>query len=338
MTTTWMRNAVLIIALCEVLAAAIASAGHGASAESERVCAACGQVIREAYFETGGKFYHSRCFTCAQCGKPIEGPFTVFKGKNYHTPCFEDHVALRCAVCGGIVQGQYLLDYWGNAYHPRHKDDVLQCDFCQRFIVGPLTNDMKRLRDGRSLCSICAPSSVTNMREASAILLGAADKLRSVGIDVDPGRVELKLVGDEELARIAGSRSNDTKGFTDYWVSKSLFGKVNGETIKVYLLYGMPRIQMASTAAHELMHVWQFQKGRLDQDAAVSEGSCNLASYIVLRKMGGPEAEFVIDGMIRDPDPVYGEGFRRVKAYTEENGVAPWLRLLKGKNPDFTLK
>jgi hypothetical protein len=331
------KDPILALALCAVLGAALPSALQSASAETARVCAACGQVIREAYFETGGKFYHSRCFRCEYCKKPIEGAFTVYRAKNYHTPCFDNNIALRCAVCGGIVQGQYLLDYWGNAYHPRHKNDVLQCDFCQRFIVGPLMNEMKRFDDGRSLCSICAASSVTSIREARAILLDAADKLRSVGVDVDPDRVELSLVGDEELARIAGSRSNDTKGFTDYWVSKSLFGKVNGETIKVYLLYGMPRVQLASTAAHELMHVWQFRKGRLDQDAAVSEGSCNLASYIVLRKIGGLETEFVIDGMIRDPDPVYGEGFRRAKAYTEEKGIAPWLRLLKQKNPDFTL-
>jgi hypothetical protein len=333
-----MEKTALIIALLAAIAASAPLKAGGEPADPDRVCAACGQVIRESYFETGGKVYHARCFTCARCGKPIEGEFTVFKGKNYHTPCFENHVALRCAVCGGIVQGQYLLDYWGNAYHPRHKNDVIQCDFCQRFIVGSLTEGMKRLRDGRALCSICAPGSVTNVRDARAILVDAADKLRSVGIDVDCDRVELALVGGDELARIAGNRSNDTKGFTDYWVSKSLFGKVNGETVKVYLLYGMPRVQMASTAAHELMHVWQFRKGRLDQDAAISEGSCNLASYLVLRKLGGQEAEFVIDGMIRDPDPVYGDGFRLVKAYTEEKGISPWLRLLREKNPDLTLE
>ena len=330
-----MKRVVLLLALFTALAAALPEDAQNADAPPDRMCAVCRQPIREAYFETGGRYYHSRCFTCEYCKTPIDGPFTVFRGKNYHTPCFEDHVALRCAVCGGIVQGQYLLDYWGNAYHTRHKNDVIQCDFCQRFIVGTLTDGMKRMQDGRSLCSICAPSSVTSIREARSILLDASEKLRSVGVDVDPDRIELRLVGDEELARIAGSRSNDTKGFTDYLVNKSLFGKVNSETVKICLLYGMPRAQMASTAAHELMHVWQFRKGRLDQDAAVSEGSCNFASYLVLRKMGGPEAEFVIDGMLKDPDPVYGEGFRRVKAYTEEKGIAPWLRLLKEKNPDF---
>jgi len=328
-----MKFAVIIFAL---LAASVLPPAPAARAQTERVCAACGQPIHEAYFETGGSFYHSRCFTCGYCKKPIDGPYTVFRKQNYHTPCFEEHVALKCAVCGGIIQGQYLLDYWGNAYHTRHKDDVLQCDFCQRFIVGALADSMTRLPGGRALCSTCAPNSVTSIRKARSIISDVVETLGSFGIDVDPRKIELRLVGEQELARIAESRSQDTKGFTDYLVNKGPFGKVRAETVKVYLLYGMPRMQMASTAAHELMHVWQFRNGRLDQDPALSEGSCNFAAYLVLRKTRGAEAEFIIDGMLKDPDRIYGEGFRRVKAYAEKEGIPAWLRLLKEKNPDLT--
>ena len=331
-----MNRVVLIFTLFAALAPVLLALAPAARAQTERVCAACGQPIHEAYFETGGSFYHSRCFTCSYCKKPIDGPYTVFHNENYHTPCFEQHVALKCAVCGGIIQGQYLLDYWGNAYHTRHKDDVLQCDFCQRFIVGDLAGRMTRLSEGRALCSKCAPNSVTSIREASSLVSDVARTLGSYGIDVDPRKIELRLVGAEELARIAESRSHETKGFTDYLVKKGPFGKKRAETVKVYLLYGMPRLQMASTAAHELMHVWQFRNGRLDQDPALSEGSCNFASYLFLRKTGGREAEFVIDGMLKDPDRIYGEGFRRVKTYAEREGMPAWLRLLDEKNPDFT--
>jgi hypothetical protein len=104
----------------------------------------------------------------------------------------------------------------------------------------------------------------------------------------------------------------------------------------VYLLNGMPRAQMAATAAHELMHVWQFRNSKLRQDPALSEGSCNFASYLVLRRIGGQDADYVIDGMLTDPDSIYGEGFRRVKAFAEKNGMPAWLRLLKAKNPDLS--
>jgi hypothetical protein len=331
-----MKTTTVTLSAMVLLAAAVLSWSSLSSALESRVCFTCREPITGSYFETGGHFYHPGCFTCEYCKKPIEGPFTVFRKKNYHTQCFEDHVALKCAVCGGTIEGQYLLDYWGNAYHVRHKDSVVQCDFCQRFIVGPLGDGMKRFPDGRTLCSKCAPSSITSVREARSILVDAADNLRSFGVIVDPKPVELRLVSQQEFSRIARTRSGDTKGFTDYAVKKNGFGKVQSEVIKVYLLNGMPRTQMASTAAHELMHIWQFRNGRLDQSADVSEGSCNFASYLVLRKLGGAESEFVIDGMLKDPDYVYGRGFRRVKSYVEAEGTAAWLRVLKVKNPDLS--
>jgi hypothetical protein len=306
------------------------------TAEEIRKCKACGEPIHSDYFETGGAFYHPRCFTCEYCKEPIKGSFTVFRKKNYHTSCFEEHVALRCAVCGGIIEGQYLLDYWGNAYHTRHKGSVIQCDFCQRFIVGPLADGMERLPDGRTLCAKCAPASVTSIKEARDILLDTVKKLGKRGISVEPASIELHLVGLEELRRIAGRSSRDTKGFTDCLVEKGPFGMVKNEDVKVYLLNGMPRAQMAATAAHELMHVWQFRNSKLRQDPALSEGSCNFASYLVLRRIGGQDADYVIDGMLTDPDPIYGEGFRRVKTYAEKNGIPAWLRLLKAKNPDLS--
>jgi hypothetical protein len=195
---------------------------------------------------------------------------------------------------------------------------------------------MRRLPDGRTHCAKCARTSVTRVRDARSILLDAAKTLEKCGISVDPAPIELHLVGQQELRRIAGTRSRDTKGFTDYFVKKGPFGTAKNERTKVYLLDGMPRTQTVGTVAHELMHVWQFQRGRLEQDPVLCEGSCNFASYLVLRRIGGAEADYVIDSMLTDPDRVYGEGFRRVKAYAEREGIRAWLQLLEEKNPDLS--
>ena len=40
--------------------------------------------------------------------------------------------------------------------------------------------------------------------------------------------------------------------------------------------------------------------------------------------------------MLKDPDLVYGEGFRRVKKYAEREGLSSWLELLSKKNPDLS--
>jgi hypothetical protein len=40
--------------------------------------------------------------------------------------------------------------------------------------------------------------------------------------------------------------------------------------------------------------------------------------------------------MLNDSDPIYGEGFRRVKAYAEKEGLPAWLDLLKKKNANLS--
>jgi hypothetical protein len=95
----------------------------------------------------------------------------------------------------------------------------------------------------------------------------------------------------------------------------------------------MPRVEMIGTLAHELTHVWQFLHGRLRSDRALSEGSCNFASYWVLRQMApGEESDFIIESMLRDEDKIYGEGFRRVKRYVEQNGISGWLALMTDRD------
>jgi hypothetical protein len=101
-----------------------------------------------------------------------------------------------------------------------------------------------------------------------------------------------------------------------------------------YLLYGMPRMEIINTVAHELAHVWQFNRGRFRNDRSWAEGSCNYAAYMVLGKYPGRESSFFRTGLMRDADPVYGEGFRRVKTLVDAEGSKAWLRYLS-KNADF---
>jgi len=327
-----MTNTRLTIAVLLLAAAALLSTASVIKSPAERICNECGRKITGSYFETGSHFHHPECFTCEYCGKPIKSAYTTYKNGKYHNDCFQNHIALRCAVCNGVIQGQYLLDYWGNGYHTSHKGSVLQCDFCQRFVVGDLIDGMVRFPDGQRYCGLCARSTVTSVKEARELMVDVAGYLDDFGIRVDAKKIRLRLVDQHELKTVASAHTNDTKGFTDYYVKKNLFGRVRAETIDVYILRGMHRVQMISTLAHELTHVWQFERGRLKQDPGLSEGSCNFAAYLVLRKVGGVEAEYVIDGMIKDNDPIYGDGFRKVKSYAEENGIANWLKLLKRKN------
>ena len=331
-----LKKLVVVLWVAMFLVAVVTGASTDASTDADAPdkryrCTTCGEVIDSEMFSTGGKHYHARHFRCEQCDWPIKDDFTVYKGNNYHDFCFKSHVARRCALCDGVIQGEYIIDFWGNDYHIKHQHDASSCEFCHRFISEGLTGGGRRLDDGRSVCNICNATAVTNQKNALRLLTQVSRRLERFGMKVDLGEIRLRMVGHKELQRLAKRRTDSLRGFTDYREDKNFFGRVTKRDIDVYVLHGMPETEVLATLAHELAHVWQFLRGRLKNDRAWREGSCNYASYLVLSGYDDDEARYAMQNLLDDPDPVYGEGFRRVKRFAEEKGNARWVALLAKK-------
>lgn len=314
-----------------VAVAAVVQSTYGGSRD-EYVCKKCGERITGSYFESNGDYYHTECFSCQYCGRPIKGAYTTFKDKNYHTTCFESSVAKRCALCGGIILGEYLSDFWGNAYHPSHQNETKACDYCGRFIAPQTTGGGVCYSDGRYICAICRESAVTEKDEALKIMAEVARYLQLYGMKVELGEIELHVVGLEEMQNKSGKGSHRLTGFTDFEEHKRFFGISANRRIDVYLLYGIPRIDVVSTLAHELGHVWQFAAGRLNNDPAFAEGSCNYAAYLALQHYEGKTAEYAVANLLSDENEIYGDGFRRVKRFAESEGINIWLERLRTKD------
>jgi len=322
---------VVYILLFVLVAAVAMPAAHGQS-QKPITCNKCGDPITGSYFETADAFYHSHCFLCAHCGKPVKGTYTTYRGDNYHTDCFESHVAKRCALCDGIIQGEYLFDFWGNAYHLSHQYETEACEYCGRFIAPHITKGGVRYSDGRYICNICHEAAVTEKSEALLIMAEVARHMDGFGMQVELGEIQLHMVGLKKMQQLSGKGSYRLTGFTDFEESKSLLGLSTSRRIDVYLLYGMPRADVVSTLSHELAHVWQFKAGRLDNDEAFAEGSCNYASYLVLQNYNGRAADYVVANLVDDESKIYGEGFRRVKRFAETEGADAWLKRLMKSN------
>lgn len=319
--------AVMVITLAVVFAAVAV-----VSAETELTCKKCGGKITGTYFETNGEYYHPHHFTCGHCNDPIKGEYTVYHGRNYHTDCFNKNVALRCALCDHIIEGKHLVDFWGNPYHLEHEKKAKACEYCSRYISALTTKGGVKYSDGRIICKICRATAVTSEDEAAAVMREVARHLGRIGINVDPGAVELHLVGLDKMQEKSGKQSHRLAGFTDFEETKYMLGMSAERRTDVYLLYGMPRVEAVSTLAHELMHVWQFLAGRLNNDRALAEGSCNYAAYLVLQNYASKHTEYIVFNLKNDKDKIYGEGFRRVKHFAEKQGIPAWLELLKSKN------
>ncbi len=329
------------------------------------ICDYCKEPIKTQYMEFDGKYYHpihflcdncgavigtgqyyvkdnhkycKKCYLekfvprCAYCGDPIEGEYVIYNGKEYHKFCYEFKVALRCALCGEIIQGEYLVDYWGNHYHSEHAKDHHQCEYCGRFISEAVTGGGVEYSDGRHICNICMKSTVGNSRDAIKLLEEVRNKLAIEGIYVTD-RINLLLVDKNELRKMAGDLMADPAGYTKYeW--KSLLSATISSKANIYVLDGLPRIEFIATAAHEMMHVWQYANGKKNNEYALCEGSCNYATYLVLQHYPDEETGYKLDNMENDPHEYYGDGYRRVRKLVADKGVDFWLEYLK-KEKDF---
>jgi hypothetical protein len=300
------------------------------AAAQRYICEKCGRVIEGPHFETGGRYYHPEHFTCAHCGQPITGAYTEYKGENYHSDCFKRSVALRCSLCDQVIQGEYIQDYWGNAYCKRHKDDPC-CDSCSRFISPAVTGGGVRYDDGRYICAICQPGSVKDIDVVMKMIDEVATHLASFGMEVDYAGLNVHLIGQDQMKDLSGEHSSGLRGFTDYSHDWRIFKRAGNRKLNVYFLYGMPRMELISTIAHELAHIYQFNHGRFRNDQVFAEGSCNYASWLVLRKYDGENAGFFRHSLTHETDPVYGDGFRRVRTFAETEGIGAWLERLRKK-------
>ena len=296
--------------------------------QSPGVCASCGEPIDGPYFQTKGLLYHAQHFRCAHCDGEIRGSYSEYEGKVYHNECFRDHVALRCALCKAVITGDYLQDYWGNSYCQHHDGVAPICDSCGRFISDDLTGGGVRYDDGRFVCNVCRPTSITDIDQLLALVRQVAKNMETFGMNVDYKGIQIHLIGRDEMQKLSGHHSDGLRGFTDYREDFRVMGYSKNRRMHMYLLYGMPRMEIISTIAHELAHVWQFNRGQFHSERAWSEGSCNYAAYLVLGRYPGRESSFFRVSLTRDADGVYGDGFRRVKALAETEGSKSWLRYL----------
>ncbi len=304
------------------------------------LCGRCGEKIGTSkYYQIDGKYICEKCYNkyyrpvCGYCGRPITDQYIEFEGKKYHRDCYNDHVALVCAICKRTISGNYFSDYWGNSYCAAHRDELPQCDYCGRLISKRTTGGGKTYADGRHICGYCLQDVIDDSRSAERLMKDVIMYLGLKGITVEDKGIELHLVDKRELAKVTRDPNGNHTGFVKY-KGESMLGVMTSRKYDIYILDGMPRIDFIESVAHELMHVWHYAHGLLDQSPAWSEGSCNYASALVLGFFPGERTDYNLHNLDLNPDPVYGEGYRRVKRLVISRGIPGWLEALR-TNRDF---
>lgn len=324
----------------------------------ERVCAGCSRRITGYYIQALGRDWHPACFRCAACSNPIEGQYGEHNGAAYHPHCYQERFGLRCAVCGGFIEGQYvqhedhpyhpdchkqrfgkrcavcgeyiegqyIQTFWGEFYCARHSTQYPECYVCQRPVCHRLTDGGKKYQDGRVVCMLCRRQAVDEQAQAREIMRQVQARMARYDLDTRRVSIPLEMVPLTRLTAdgIAGPMAR-LQGQTIKQI-QTYDGEEFKRTIEaLYVLGGLPPAYLENVLAHELGHVWLFMQRIDDLPEDLEEGLCNLFAYLLHQEQTSLEARHCIQLLEENPDPVYGDGFRRARVIYEQRGLPALL-------------
>ncbi|MCE1190483.1 MAG: protein DA1 [Ignavibacteria bacterium] len=288
------------------------------------LCQFCGKVISGTHAKDNDGYYHPECFAkknhlvCDHCGQVIAGPYLIFKDKNYHNDCYYNFIVPKCAVCGKPMDGEYFIDQLGYKFHIMHKNQFPECDNCGRLVCDSITHGGVKYDDGRAMCNLCLPRVINKIAEYQDCLELVRETVSDMGIHVPRKSVSIKVVSLQELQKISKNRLNP-KGLRGFCESQKNTMSIAGQPVQettthtIYVLSGMPRLTTSAVIAHELMHAWIFENAKKKLTPEIVEGSCNYISFLYLYSFKTPESLELITGLEKNPDPIYGGGFIKIR-------------------------
>ena len=141
-----------------------------------------------------------------------------------------------------------------------------------------------------------------------------------------------RSVSYPELLKVADLRTSDTA--LELGLCRAQFTEQRSggrrEIVKIeceiLMLSHLPRWRFIEIAAHELAHHWQFHYAPYLRNRVLQEGFAEYASFLVNREYGQQRLNRRLE---KRNDPVYGAGFRRIRAVADREGIAGVKRLLR---------
>ena len=293
------------------------------------VCKGCGQAIRGAYITALGDTWHPEHFLCAACHRPIgEATFYQHQGQAYHTECYRREVAPRCAYCGRPLLGQYLVDHWGTRFCPEHQGQFPSCRFCGR-LVPPHHQGSDSQTEGVR-CPVCRASAIDYIAQARPIFARLVQWVNGQGLMYNNLNLRIELRNRKQLAQLL-REPGDTQslGATLHTTYTENGRVVRTEVNGVAILRGLPSTLFQGVTVHELGHAWLAVHGVTDLPRWAAEGFCELLSFRFYTQMNTPESRYHATCIEQQTDPVYGEGFRRLRALAEAVGFPRLIETLR---------
>ena len=296
----------------------------------QSICASCHRPIEGSAVTALGSTWHPEHFVCAACGLPItDASFNVQDGKPYHATCFYNSIMPRCAYCGLPLTGGYLIDEWGTKFHKEHEGQYPRCEFCGRLIP---PSQQERAGAGKPemiRCPVCRSTAIETTGEAQPLFRQCIQWISRQGLKYNNQKLSLELVDRARLARYLRTHSEPHA----LGATMSSTYTQNGQVVRteisgVAVLHGLPTELFQGVTIHELGHVWLIVQGVSSLPSWAEEGFCELLAQRFHTQMNTPEHLHCARNIERNPNSVYGEGYRRVRAISDRLGFERFIQQL----------
>lgn len=226
----------------------------------------------------------------------------------------------HCVICGLRIHSSWKMDKWGRSCCAHH--EVSSCWCCGRLHQDRYTGSQA------GLCRACRDTSIQSADLSSLHTQVLRFLLERLGINLEEALplTHIRLVSPEEF----GSSVTPLLGQARASTTTQMGVRVSIEH-EVLLRAAMPRLLAGGVLAHECFHVFSTERG-LSLPKPLEEGTANLLEYFWYQQFDAAAARRHKQRMLENPDPIYGDGFRRVRlAY---KATRSFSRMLEGLHRD----
>ena len=304
-------------------------------------CAFCGKPIapNTRFIRSGSNtFCSDACFNawaaksaqrCVVCGNPITDGYTK-DGKVYCSMKCLSTTFPKCVVCGKRSIKGVLIEGDPSKFVCQECAQKPKCFSCG------MPGDTKRMDDGRFICQTCAKTAIYNYSNAEEIFNSVRTLLREKLELSTKHPIVMSLVGLDRLSKMSGKSPGEgmEMGLFDYsgilethvtgeMDSHGNMRKLNessqrvDESWKILVLYGLPEARLGEVFAHELAHDWMQEFCPNIKDLKLKEGWAEYIAWKMNSIMGNSSLNSRIE---KNPDPIYGDGFRMMKKIADRDG------------------
>ncbi|MBM7769883.1 hypothetical protein JOD54_000087 [Actinokineospora baliensis] len=219
---------------------------------------------------------------------------------------------MTCTVCGGAPPGSYELSMHEEPTCVSHPV-AMRCALCGRPAPDQRTPGWSRW-GASTRCPRCALGAIECQDDARGQIPVVRAAMAALGIELTR-RVRVTLADP-------GPLSPDTTGRDGVLgITHQQWGPDGYAAVSIEIAGGLTPVHFGATLAHELGHAWLAERKSGPLPLPLEEGVCEVFAGAWLKKQDTPLATRLRAAMDTNPDPVYGHGYRMVRAAIVHAGI-----------------